>query len=126
MSAAITLTLPDTVLERAQLWAQHSGQPITEFLTETIALSLAPLGQVPPPMSEWTDEEVASAAQLQLPPKDDRRLSVLLERQREGSLPEREAVELHHLMVAYQEGLLRKAMALREAVRRGLREPLQP
>lgn len=27
-------------------------------------------------------------------------------------------------MFIYQEGLLRKAMAMREAVRRGLREPL--
>ncbi len=126
MSAAITLTLPDTVLERAQLWAEHSGQPITEFLTETIALSLAPLGQAPPPMSEWTDEVVVSTAELQLPLEDDRRLSELLERQREGSVSELEAGELHRLMVAYQEGLLRKAMALREAVRRGLRESPQP
>ncbi len=126
MSAAITLTLPDTVLERAQLWAEHSGQPVTEFLTETIALSLAPLGQAPPPTSEWTDDEVASTAQLELPVDDDRRLGKLLERQRESNLSETDAEELHRLMVAYQEGLLRKAMALREAVRRGLREPLQP
>ena len=126
MSAVITLTLPDTVLERAQLWAEHSGQPVTDFLTETIELSLVPLGHVPPPLADWANDEVLSAAELELPFEHDRRLSELLDGQREGSLSEPEAAELHRLMLVYQEGLLRKAMALREAVRRGLREPLEP
>lgn len=126
MSAVITLTLPDTVLERAQLWAEHSGQPVTDFLTETIELSLVPLGHAPPLMAEWAKGEVLSAAESELPIEHDRRLSELLDRQREGCLCDPEVAELHRLMLVYQEGLLRKAMALREAVRRGLREPLQP
>ena len=40
------------------------------------------------------------------------------------SVPEQ--TELLALMQVYQEGLLRKAQALREAVRRGLRPPLEP
>jgi hypothetical protein len=126
MSAAITLTLPDTVLECAQLWAERSGQPLTDFLTETIELSLVPLGHAPPPVTEWANGEVLSAAESQLPFADDQRLSDLLACQREGRLSEPEATELHRLMLMYQEGLLRKAMALREAVRRGLREPPEP
>lgn len=126
MSAPITLTLPDTVLERAQRWAEQSGQPVTDFLTEAIELSLAPLGQAPPPMSDWDDEEVLSATKFQLPPDDDRRLTELLDCKREGCLSTTEGQELQGLMIAYQEGLLCKAMALREAVRRGLREPPEP
>jgi hypothetical protein len=126
MSANITLTLPETVLERAQLWAEHSGQPIADFLTETIELSLAPMGHAPPPMTEWADEDVLSATRMQLPSEDDQRLTELLDCQREGCLSESEAAELRRLMLLYQEGLLRKAMALREAVRRNLLEPLEP
>ena len=126
MSANITLTLPETVLQRAQLWAEQSGQPVNDFLTETIELSLAPMGHTPPPMTEWTDEDVLAATEMQLPCEDDQQLTRLLDCQREGRLSESEAAELRHLMLVYQEGLLRKAMALREAVRRKLREPLEP
>lgn len=123
MSGTITLNLPDSVLQRAQLWAAHSEQPVTDFLSETIELSLGPLGQAPPPASQWPDEEVLEAVELQLSPEDDQRLTSLLGRQREGCLSERDAVELHGLMHVYQEGMLRKAIALREAVRRGLQSP---
>ena len=85
-----------------------------------------PLGQAPPPVTEWANGEVLSATESQLPLEDDRRLSELLACQRDGCLSEPEVAELHRLMLLYQEGLLRKAMALREAVRRGLREPLEP
>lgn len=126
MSVVVTLTLPDTVLERARLWAERSGQPVADFLTETIEVSLLPLGQAPPPMTEWASGEVLSAAECQLSSDDDRRFSELLAGRREGCLSQPEVAELHQLMQLYQEGLLRKAMALREAVRRGLRQPPEP
>ena len=99
MSATITLNLPDSVLQRAELWAAHTEQPVSDFLSETIQLSLGPLGQAPPPASEWSDEEVLTALELQLSPEDDRRLSDLLGRQREGCLSERDADELRRLML---------------------------
>lgn len=126
MSAEVTLTLPDGLFERAQLWAQQSERPVAEFLMETIEASLLPLGQAPRPADEWADGEVLSAADSRLAPDDDQRLSELLARQREGCLSEPEATELHRLMLVYQECLLLKAMGLREAVRRGLREPPEP
>jgi hypothetical protein len=67
-----------------------------------------------------------AAVNLQMPPDDDRRLSDLLARQQEGVIDDTEKPELWSLMQAYQTGLLEKARALREAVRRGLREPLEP
>ena len=57
---------------------------------------------------------------------DDRRLSELLNRQQAGTLTDAEHPELTALMEVYQTQLLRKARALRESVRRGLRPPLQP
>ena len=126
MSAEVTLTLPDGLFERAQLWANQSERPVTDFLMETIEASLLPLGQAPKPVIEWTNGEVLSAVDSRLSSDDDQRLGKLLVRQREGCLSEPEAAELHRLMLVYQEGLLRKAMGLREAVRRGLREPPEP
>jgi hypothetical protein len=126
MSAEVTLTLPDGLFERAQLWANQAERPVTDFLMETIEASLLPLGQAPKPVIEWTNDEVLSAVDSHLSPDDDQRLSELLARQCEGGLSEPEATELHRLMLVYQEGLLRKAMGLREAVRRGLREPPEP
>lgn len=59
-------------------------------------------------------------------PKQERRFSLLLERQQAGELSDAERSELLALMQLYQEGLLRKAQALHEAVRRGLRKLLEP
>jgi len=53
-----------------------------------------------------------------------RRLGRLLNRQQAGKLTEEERYELTALMQVYHECLVRKAQALGEAVRRGLREPL--
>ncbi len=61
---------------------------------------------------------------MELPPEEDRRLSDLLYKQQAGQLEPKEREELSQLMQLYQEGLLRKAQALSEAVKRGLRKPL--
>jgi hypothetical protein len=78
------------------------------------------------PPTEWPDEEVLAAAELEMPAADDRRLSALLDRQQAGALSDAERQELTGLMEEYQQQLLLKAQGLREAVRRGLRGPLQP
>jgi hypothetical protein len=76
-------------------------------------------------VSALPDEDVLALTALQMKPAQDRRLSLLLDRQQTGSLTEAERFELFTLMQVYQEGLLRKAQALHEAVRRGLRESLE-
>jgi hypothetical protein len=129
MTVQITLTLPAEVLERAELLARKAGRPVGDLLAETIELSLRPLGsvngeQVLP--ADWTDAEVVAAADAELPAQQDQRLSDMLYRQQAGTLTDAERPELTSLMHVYQERLLRKALALHEAVRRGLREPLQP
>jgi hypothetical protein len=62
--------------------------------------------------------------QLEMEPAQDSRLSELLDKQQAGTLNSTEPQELDHLMQIYREGLLRKATALAEAVKRGLMEPL--
>lgn len=129
MTEQITLSLPVEVLQRAQLLAQKSGRAVNDILAETIELSLRPLGAEgpdDPPMATWSDEGVLAATEAELAPTADQRLSGLLHRQQAGTLAAAEQPELQGLMEMYQRGLLRKARALREAIRRGLREPVQP
>lgn len=92
-----------------------------------MSLALLNSGEtLPPPLAEASSEEVIALADLQMDPTQDQRLSTLLDRQQAGELHVEERVELVALMQMYQEGLLRRAQALAEAVRRGLREPLTP
>jgi hypothetical protein len=74
----------------------------------------------------WSDADVLAAADASLSVDEDDRLSELLDRRQAGTLTDAERTETAALMQRYQDGLLRKARALREAVRRGLREPPHP
>lgn len=99
------------------------------MLAETIELSLKPLGASGDsmrPAADWSNEDVLAASAAQMPAEHDRRLTELLDRQQAGELTGEQRCELAALMDMYQDGLLRKAEALREAVRRGMREPLNP
>jgi hypothetical protein len=77
------------------------------------------------PVDELPDEEVLALTELQLTPQQEGTLSELLTRNQEGMLDAEGRRELDELMRLYEHGLLRKAQALRVAVQRGLREPLQ-
>ena len=125
----VTLTLQDDVYRRAAQFAQLANLKVNDVLSDVIELSLLPPNPQPSavkPVSELSDKEVLKLTKLQMPPAQDRRLSRLLDRQQAGKLKAEERVELLTLMQVYQDGLLRKAQALAEAVRRGLREPLTP
>jgi hypothetical protein len=127
MSTQIALTLPEQVYQQAKRLAWLTNCKVNELLTEAITLSLAPVtaaGESAPPMTELSDQEVLALTRLEMPAAQDRQLSRLLHRQQAGRLTSRQRAELIALMQVYQEGLLRKAQALREAVRRGLIEPL--
>ena len=129
MSTQVTLILPDEVYRRAERLAQLSRREVADVLADTIELSLSPVGlksEAVEPVSGLSDEEVMALAELQLASDQDQRLSSLLDKQQAGTLIEAERSELLGLMQVYQESLLRKAQALREAVQRGLREPLDP
>jgi hypothetical protein len=126
MDAQITVTLPEELLRRAELLARRTGRALPDLLTETITLSLQPLGTTTPSEDLHTcpDEQVQAESELEMLPAEDNRLSLLLDRQQEGTLAPAERAELTSLLHKYQCLLLRKAQALQESVRRGLREPL--
>jgi len=130
MSQLVTLDLPDEVVRRAHCLASLSNRDVAQILAEAVSVALPPLdavfGEQAGAVSEMPDAEVLRLADLQFTAAQDRSLSRLLDKQQGGVLADEERRELLALMQVYQGGLLRKAEALAEAVRRGLREPLSP
>ena len=129
MSTQVTVTLPDEMYRRVEHLARLTGRDIEATLAEAIQLSLHPLGLQPTPgrpVADLSDGEVMQEAEAQMDPVQDRYLSELLDRQQAGQLTEEDRAALAVLLGAYQDGLLRKAQALHQAVQRGLRPPLDP
>ncbi len=126
MSTEITITLPDAIYQRAELFARLANRDIANVLVDSIQLFIPPIRTdilELEPISNLTDDQVLALTELQMQPAQDKRLSELLDRQQAGLLIEEERLDLKMLMQIYQEGLLRKATALSEAVKRGLMEP---
>ena len=132
MSTQVTVTLPDDTYRRAEYLARLTGRDIADALAETIYLSLQPLGvrhAADQPVAELSDTDVLAAADSAMDPAQEGRFRDLLEARharQAGHLTHEDRAALLALMQVYQEGLLRKAQALHEAVRRGLRPPLAP
>ena len=128
MATRVTLSLPDDLYRRAEGVARLTSRDVADVLADAIALSLLSFSDLSAQArpEDLTDEDVLKLADDQLEPSQDRRLSELLGKQQDGILPPEERAELAALMQVYQERLLRKAQALNEAVRRGLRQPLAP
>lgn len=127
MSTQVILNLPDRVYNQAARLAELMNQDVPRVLAETIESVLSPLGTSDSdltPVGELSDNEVLAAADLRMDEAQGRRLGKLLDRQQAGKLREAERNELAALMQVYHECLVRKAQALGEAVRRGLREPV--
>lgn len=128
MGRQVIVDLPDDVYRRAESLARLSRRDVGAVLADAITLSLSAFdgpGAEGRPMTRLSDREVIELTELQLPPDQDSRLGTLLDRQQARGLTEAERTELQALMQQYQHGLLRKAEALNEAVRRGLRGPLE-
>ena len=127
MSTQLTLNLSESLMRRAQAVANRAGRSVNDLLAESIELSLKPWSHsADVELRQCSDDDVIQACDLQMSATDDDRLSQLLSDQQSASLTAAEQAELTALMQVYQEGLVRKAEALSESVRRGLRGPVQP
>lgn len=119
MSERVTVELPQELAERARALATLTHRPMEDVLIEWIdrAAADAQVDTLP-------DEEVLALCDSQIEPGQQEELSDLLARNREGLLQDREHSRLDELMRIYRRGLVRKAHALKVAVARGLKAPL--
>ena len=76
------------------------------------------------PVEELPDEVVRQLADMKMPQDQQDELRDLLDDQREGALTEAGRLRLNELMEIYQDGMVRKAEAIKVAVERGLIPPL--
>jgi hypothetical protein len=124
MSTQVTVTLTDEIYRRAEYLARLTGRDVEDILTEALSISLQSFDSPSPlrmPVADLSDGEVLALADSTMEASQDQRMSELLYKQQAGELTPDEQPELAALMQVYQHGLLRKAQALNEAVRRGLR-----
>ncbi len=121
MSEQITLQVSHRVVSQATHIAARTQQPVEAVLANWLERIVTEL-----PVETLSDEEVVMLTELQLSVDQQASLGDLLEKNQDGMLNIEERRQLDELTRLYESGLLRKAQALRVAVQRGLREPLQP
>ena len=128
MSNRVTLTLPDDLYENAQQWSVMTQRNLSETLTDALRIVLTSVSIKPQrehPVSSLSNEEVIALSKAQMEQSQGERLGKLLEKQREATLTEAEQISLMTLMQVYHQLWIRQSEALAEAVKRGLRPPLE-
>jgi hypothetical protein len=121
MSEQITINVSNQVLHHASQVAEQTNRRVEDVLAEWLERVINEI-----PVEMLSDEEVLALTELRLTPEQQISLDALLIQNREGMIDSDGRRRLDELMHTYEQGLLRKAQALRVAVQRGLREPLQP
>ncbi len=127
MSTRITIDLPDDIYQRVEQFARLANRDLPSIVAESLQLLIpSPRQELSEDESiaELSDDQILALTKLEMTSEQDSRLSLLLDHQQSGLLTEAESTELQTLMQVYKEGLLRKATALEEAVKRHLIESL--
>lgn len=119
MSEIVTLQLPEQLAQKAREIATFTHQRIEDVLLQWIDRASSELN-----VESLPDEQVLAMCDLQMESTQQEIFSDLLARQREGQLNDQEVNQLNELMQFYRRGLILKAKALKVAVERGLKAPL--
>jgi hypothetical protein len=127
----ITINLPVSLLESAQCLGKATERELSEVLIDTLEIILPTFNNLSAvgnhlEVSHLLDSEVIELANSKMDAVQNQRLGELQAKGKNTGLTEAEGYELLVLISIYQMGQLRKSIALDEAVKRGLREPLIP
>ena len=128
MTRQVILELPDALYEQARSWAALSQQELTGALTDVLALAFMPLPEQSidqPPVNGLNDADLLALSTVQMEQSQGEQLDDLLRQQSAGRLTRDDQRTLNVLMQTYHQLWLRQSAALAEAVRRGLRPPIQ-
>lgn len=119
MGQMVSLDLPPDLAQRAEAVAQQTHRRVEDVLLEWLGRAASDV-----PIESLPDEQVLALANREMSKSEQRELSALLARQREGVLDEAARRRLDELMGSYRRGMVEKAQALKVVVERGLRPPL--
>jgi hypothetical protein len=120
MVEIVTLELSDTLAQQAKQIASLSHRRLEDVLVEWIDRAVTEL-----PIESLPNDQILALCDLQIEPQQQELLSNLLVQNQAGQLSSTEAEQLEQLMKIYRRGLVRKARALKVAVEKGLRPPLE-
>jgi hypothetical protein len=128
LNTQITITLSETVYRRAERLAELTGQQVEDIIANQLNISLPPLGSEMDhqPVETLSDAEILALSESMMDENLNSRMSMLLQKQQASEINDAEQAELKMLMEVFEVGQLRKAQALVESIKRGLREPLVP
>jgi hypothetical protein len=119
MAEIVTLQLPETLAQKAKEIAAFTHRRLEDVLLEWIDRAITEL-----PVESLPDEQVLAMCDMQMETEQQELFSDLLARNREGQLNNTEVRQLDELMQVYRRGLINKARALKVAVERGLKSPI--
>ena len=123
MGIQVTVDLPSTLYRQAQQLARLTQREIEEVLISTLEMSL-PLvvteAEANVPVTSLSNEDILALTELEV---DQQRMRLLVDKQKANTLTPIELFELQNLFRVSEIGLRRKAQALTEAIKRGLRAP---
>ena len=127
----ITINLPVSLLESAQCLGKATERELSEVLVDTLEIILPTFNNLSAvgnhlEVSHLLDSEIIELANSKMDAVQNQRLGELQSKGKNTGLTEAEGYELLVLISIYQMGQLRKSIALAEAVKRGLRDPLIP
>lgn len=127
MAIAITLSLPENLIEQAKHFGWATRRDAEAVIAEALEMMWPTLGSLPddflhPSVSNLSDADVLALADVKMNPIQNRRLGELQAKGKASGLTMDERCELMALMQICQIGQLRKSEALAEAVQRDLRQ----
>jgi hypothetical protein len=117
----VTISLPEKVFAHLSSVADKSHRRIDEVIAEKIERDFAiDTEELEKQIALCSDIEILELAEITMPPKQDARLSYLLNKQNKQNLSADEQKEMWQLMDLTRLTTLKKAYALREISRRSL------
>ncbi len=117
----VTINLPERVFVNLSALAKKSQRRLDEVIVERIEQEYVnDVETLAKQVSVCRDKEVLALAKLQMPARQQQRLSALLQKQGEKILSAREQQKLWELIDESRLATLKKAFALHEISRRGL------
>ncbi len=119
MSETLTVELPDELARRARSMAAAANRRLEDAVVDWISQAIGA-----PDVESLSDGEVLTRCDSALAADLQEELSGLLSHARESTLDAAERVRLDEIMALYRRGMVQKAHAWKEAVVRGLRQPI--
>lgn len=117
----ISVKLPDNLYQHVSALAQAEKKSVAEIINNAVCKAVLEAAEtLERPLADCSDEEVLTLARMTMSAAENKRLSELLDKQREETITPLERNELEALLRVYQVGNLHKAQGIAEAVERGL------